>query len=244
MMVVRAMFVMLAAAMLSAAPLAAQTGPGAAGAPPAPDPFAIVADDSLMVLVEYRPAAEISQDLSDALSELALAEQKLIRAKLLLVQAESRIKLKEAEIASLKVQEDLANHEQNELRKKEFEARKRQAENEKQMLQKRHDLRRREIGVAEALRDYHKASAAVYERELDLATRREQRMAIAGRPVSVAVQQEFARIEVEVRDAEKKTLEAQVKAANEWKDVANREAELVKARKSLFDSQVKVEQGR
>ncbi len=236
------------AAMLLAAPAAAQTDQGPTGGAVSgivPElNFFSVSDDTLMVLVEYRPAAEIRDDLGRALGEQAIAEQRVLRTKLLLAQAEARIKIKEAEISSLKVQEDLAKNEQNEFKKKEFEARKRQAEREKQMLERRRDLRNREIGVVEALRDYYKAKAKVHELEGELGARRDQRNAVAGQPVSVAVQQQFIRLEQDIQDFERKTLEAQVDEANKWKDVANKETELVKARKSLFDSQMKVQKGR
>jgi chromosome segregation ATPase len=201
------------------------------------------ADDSLMVLVDYRSQDDIQKDLAGAVGDQASAVQQLERAKMLTSLAETRIRLKEMEIKSFDTQIGLAKNEKNELKKKDFEARKKFAESEKQLLERRRDLRKRESDVAEARKEYSEASATRSQIELELSAKRQERTAF-GSAVHPAIASEFDRLQSEIAGLEENVLNAQIEEAKKWKDVADREAQLAKIRKSVFQSQAKLTRGK
>ncbi|MHB8080374.1 MAG: hypothetical protein ACYDIE_14110, partial [Candidatus Krumholzibacteriia bacterium] len=196
--------------------------------------------DSLTVLVPYRARSEIEQEYASAAGEQKLAEQQEERGKQLAAMAETRIKMKELEIDGLKAQIDLAKQEQNGPRQRELEARRKVAEMEKSLLERRRDLRRREIDLSRALKDFHDANGKTQQIELDLSSLREQRAALVLRPGSVAAQDEYYRLESELRATEAKALRARVELAGRRKDVADREVGVARMRLQVFDSQNKL----
>lgn len=231
----------LAVSVLLAGAAQAQYGRSAPADPAVPDLFSATAD-SLTVLVDYRTEEEIQEDLSNAVRAQSLAVQRQERARMLETLAETRIKLKEVEMTSLDAQIDLARNAKNELLKKELETRKKFAESEKQLLERRRDLRSRDISVAGALKEYHEAHAKVSQIELQLATRRRQRAAL-GAAINPALSADFQRLQQEITSLEEKVLNAQIEEANKWKTVADQEARLVRIRKAVFQSQNKVARG-
>jgi len=199
-------------------------------------------DDSLTVLVDYRAEAEIQRELQNAVAEKALAERNVERGRLLERLAASRIDIKASEIKALEAQISFAKTEKNAMRQAELEGRRKYAESEKQLLERRRDLRKREIETARAVRDYHEATEKTCRLELDLAIYRRERAAIPG-TADPGAAAEFSRLQAEITKLEGRVLQAQVEQAGKRKSLAEQEVRLGKVRRAVFDSQLKVQAG-
>ncbi|MBK7672796.1 MAG: hypothetical protein IPJ24_15635 [bacterium] len=225
-----------------AAPAATPWPESAVAAPTAMAPLFNATADTLTVLVDYRAEAEIQRDLQNAVAEKAQAERRTERARMLAKLAESRIEIKVSEIKALEAEIGFAKTEKNEGKRTELEARKKYAGSEKQLLEKRRDLRQREIETARAVRAYHEATEKACRLEMDLAVNRRERASITS-TVDPGAAREFNRLQVEITKLEGRVLEAQVEQAGKRKDLADQEVQLGKVRKAVFESQLKVTQG-
>jgi predicted nucleic acid-binding Zn-ribbon protein len=195
--------------------------------------------DTLTVLVEYRAESEISRDLQNAVAEKALAERRADRARMLATQAEARIEIKASEIKSLEAEIDFAKSEKNEARRGELEGHKKFAGIEKQLLERRRELRQREIDMAQAMRAYHEATEKACRLELELAVNRRERAAIKS-TVDPDAAAEFRRLQAEIVKIEGRVLDAQVERAGKLKSLAQKEEQLGKIRRAVYESQMKV----
>jgi hypothetical protein len=196
--------------------------------------------DSMLVLVEIRDRSAIQGDLEEAAVLRSDVEARQERAKTMQARAAVLIKIKEAEIKTLAAQAELAKADGNEDLKADFEGRKKFAELEKKLLDRREDLRQEEVDLARAEADYFKSSERSYERELDLADLRSRRGAFAGGTVSPELLAKFGQLEAEIRESEDNVLKAAVQAAQKRKKVAEQEIALGKARQKVFAMQLKL----
>jgi hypothetical protein len=208
--------------------------PGSAAAP-----LFVAAGDTLTVLVDYRAESEISRDLQNAVAEKALAERRLDRASMLATVAETHIDIKTSEIKGLDAQIALAKSEKNDAKRAELEGRRKYAETEKQLLERRRDLRRREIDTARAVRSFHDAAAKACRLEMDLAVKRRERASITS-TVDPNAAAEYRRLQTEITKLEGSVLNAQVDQAAKRKDLAEQEVQLGKVRRAVYESQLKV----
>jgi hypothetical protein len=181
--------------------------------------------------------------MDDARMQQVTSEGEILKAKLLQARAATEIKLKEAQIDAIKTQVDLAKKEKNDIAKSEHESRKRLAELEKNLLQRRESLRSKEIEFYEAKRELAKAQAEAAEAELALVNKRQQRAAFGGRSATPEVVSALMKIDSEMDELERKTLEAQIKAAERNKNVAAKEVDLAKNRKRVLEAQIKLMRG-
>lgn len=223
-----------APAVLSPAVTVDAPTPGSAAAP-----LFVAAGDTLTVLVDYRAEAEISRDLQSAVAEKALAERRLDRASMLATVAETHIDIKTSEIKGLDAQIALAKTEKNDAKRAELEGRRKYAETEKQLLERRRDLRRREIDTARAVKAYHDAAAKSCRLEMDLAVKRRERASITS-TVDPNAAAEYRRLQLEITKLEGGVLDAQVAQAGKRKDLAEQEVQLGKVRRAVYESQLKV----
>lgn len=244
---------------LPPAPMAAVPAPDSGPAVPGPDvtspamtgpattspavtaeaPLFVAAGDTLTVLVDYRAESEISRDLQSAVAEKALAERRLDRASMLATVAGTHIDIKTSEIKGLDAQIALAKSEKNDAKRAELEGRRKYAETEKQLLERRRDLRRREIDTARAVKAYHDAAAKSCRLEMDLAIKRRERASITS-TVDPNAAAEYRRLQTEISRLEGSVLSAQVEQAGKRKDLAEQEVQLGKVRRAVYDSQLKV----
>lgn len=238
---------------LPARPVAAQPTPEEEPAMPAqkalvnvPEVAAVhvfsAVDDSLTVLVDYRAESEIQRELQHAVAEKAMAERNVERGRLLEKLAASRIEIKASEIKALEAQISFVKKEKNSGRQAELEARRKYALSEKQLLERRRDLRKREIENARAVREYHEATEKSCRLELDLAVYRRERAAIPG-TADPGAAAEFARLQREITKLEGRVLQAQVEQAGKRKDLAEQDVRLGKVRRTVYDSQLKMQAG-
>lgn len=195
--------------------------------------------DTLTVLIEYRAESEISRDLQNAVAEKALAERRADRARMLATQAEARIEIKNSEIKSLEAGIDFAKSEKNESKRNQLEGQKKFAGIEKQLLERRHELRQREIDLARAVRSYHEAAEKTCRLEMDLAVNRRERASIKS-TADPGAAAEFARLQAEIVKLEGRVLDAQIERAGKLKSLAQQEEHLGKIRRAVYESQLKV----
>ncbi len=202
-------------------------------------PLFIAAGDTLTVLVDYRAEAEISRDLQAAIAEKAAAEKRLDRASMLATVAETHIDIKTSEIKGLDAQIALAKSDKNDAKRAELEGRRKYAMVEKQLLERRRDLRRREIDTARAVKAYHETAAKACRLEMDLAVKRRERASITS-TVDPNAAAEYRKLQAEITKLEGGVLDAQVDQAAKRKDLAEQEVQLGKVRRAVYESQLKV----
>jgi hypothetical protein len=235
---------MLAAGAIGAAGVAcAQNYPAAMpAAQPAMQPYDAAAD-SLLALVAIRDVAEIQAEMNAAQNQRAEGEIRLQRALAMKARSETRIRLKQSELDAIKSRLDLAKKEKDEVRKLDLEGQKKQAELEKQLLERRADLRAREVEHAKAMVALATASARACEEELKLAAKRSQREALFQQPLSAALMTQIQAVELEIRQFEGQTLDARIQEADRYKDLSTKGVDLAKSRRKVYDMRLKVAGG-
>ena len=211
----------------------------ATSAQPAVQTFDAAAD-SLLALVPIRDISEIQSDMLAAENQRAEGEMRLQRAMAMKARSEMRIRLKQSELDAVKSRLDLAKKEKDEVRKLDLEGQKKQAELEKQLLERRADLRSREVAHAKALVELATASARACEEELKLATKRNERGELLRQPLSASLLTQLQAAEAEIRKFEGQTLDARIREADRLKDLSAKEVDLAKSRRKVYDTQLKV----
>lgn len=224
---------------LGAAIARAQSDPAdtLAGAP-IPETVRRAETDSLLVLVPLRSLEEIRRDLDAANARRSDAETRTARARVLQARARTELDVNRAELDVIQSRLKLAKQEKNAERKSELDRQRKFAQLERNLLVRRETLRQQEIDLAAADRDLAEATAKARDAELALALKREQHAETASRPGVSSV--ELQTVERELQALERRALRAQIEEATERQSYSRREAELAKARLSVFEAQFKV----
>lgn len=209
---------------------------------PAPAPAYGAVSDTLTVLVDYRPEADISRDIDVAVAEKTRADARVERGRLLVAMAVSRIEIKSAELKSLDAEISYAKSQKNDLKRAELEGRRKFAEAERELLERRRDLRDREIECARASRNYQEAQEKSCRLELDLAANRRQAGSVSGN-LDPGAASEYNRLQAASLKLEGKVLEARIDRAAKLKDLADQEVKLEKIRRAVYESQLKLAGG-
>lgn len=233
-------------ALVCLAPLAAdaQTGTAPAGtvaSPPLSVP--INSSDSLLTLVPFRNVEEIRHEIEELTAQRNLTAAREQNGMLLQERAKTEIRLKESQIQTIKVNLDLAKKEKNELVSAEWESKKKLAELEKSLLERRESVRGKEISYSKATREFIDVSVECRNLELALAGKRDERASIATRALTPEVVAALQRADRDLDDLQKRTLDSQIKAAESRKNVAAKEVELNKDRKKVLEAQIKLMRG-
>ncbi len=211
-------------------------------ATPVPGPVYGAVADTLTVLVDYRSEADITRDIDIAVAEKTRADGRVEHGRLLAAMAASRIEIKTAELKSLGAEISYAKSQKNDLKRAELEGRRKFAEAEKQLLERRRELREREIECARAARSYQEAQEKACRLELDLAANRRQAGSVSGN-LDPGAAAEYNRLQVASVRLEGKVLEARIDRAAKLKDLADQEVKLEKIRRAVYESQQKVAGG-
>jgi|CXWL01.1.fsa_nt_gi chromosome segregation ATPase len=215
--------------------------PAAAAVPPVAP--AINSSDSLLTLVPIRGIEEIKRDLSEFSAHRDQSTMEEQNGKRLQERAKTEIRLKDSEIQTIKVNLDLAKKEKNEIAKSEWQSKKRLAELEKGLLERREAVRAKEIEYSEAARKYAEANIECRNLELVLAGKRNERSSVAARALTPEVVAALQRTDRDLDDLQKRTLDAQIKAAEARKNIAGKEVDLAKNRKKVLEAQIKLMRG-
>lgn len=209
---------------------------------PVPGPVYGAVADTLTVLVDYRPEADINRDIDVAVAEKTRADGRVEHGRLLAAMAASRIEIKTAELKSLAAEISYAKSQKNDLKRAELEGRRKFAEAEKQLLERRRELREREIECSRAARNYQEAQEKACRLELDLAANRRQAGSVSGN-LDPGAAAEYNRLQAASLRLEGKVLEARIDRAAKLKDLADQEVKLEKIRRAVYESQMKVTGG-
>jgi hypothetical protein len=79
---------------------------------------------------------------------------------------------------------------------------------------------------------------------MELARMRDRRMQLGNRATtSPSLLTEAQGLDNEIRELERRTLDAQIRAAEKRKEMAQQEADVAKARKKILESQIKLQRG-
>jgi hypothetical protein len=200
--------------------------------------------DSLLALVPPRDLETIRAELETARTEQIAAENDERNAQLLQARAATAIKVKDAERKAMEARLDLAEREKDEIATSEWRSKLQVAEREKELLERRETLRNTEMEVARAQRDYSQARIEALDVELKLQAMRAQRAEFVARGTSAEVLNSLIRLDADLADLEKETLERQSEVAERRRDVANREVDLTEKRRKVLEAQIRLTQGR
>jgi hypothetical protein len=196
--------------------------------------------DSMLVLVEMRDPSAIEADIQSAAEHGATAKGREAQARMLQSRAATTIKIKESEINSLEAQVNQAKVEKNDLRRRELDDQRKFAEIEKTLLKRREDLRQSEIDYARAEIEYHATTQRAFEAELELAHMRARRLTLEGSISSREMFDEAQKLWNEIRETERRTLDARLAAAEKLKKLAEQAVAVTRAQLEVYDAQRKV----
>jgi len=202
-----------------------------------------VLGDSTLFFIDPRPEDDIKHDQDAAAAAQARAEATVQRASLQKSRAEADVKLKEAEIKVIGTDIDAADQARDDARKKDLELKRKQAETEKDFLDRKREMRDDEVKWAKADAEAAQSAGRFYELERDLCRKRDERGGYAGQALSASVQSSVVRLDGEVRSLERKALEARLQLADKQSQAADAAQELFKVRRSLLDAMDKVAKG-
>lgn len=209
----------------------------------APAAAVISTNDSLLALVPARSVDDIKRDMGVYTAQRDIAENEARDSQMLQQRAKIEIQLKKSQIETIKVNADVAKKEKNDIAKGEWESKKRLAELEKTLLERREAVRAKEIEYANAKRANADANIDCLNTELALAGKRAERASIQARALTPEVVAALRRADEDLDGLQKRTLDAQVKAAEARKNVASKEVDLAKNRKQVLEAQIKLMRG-
>lgn len=204
----------------------------------AAEPFVADAEtDSMLVLVELRDVPAIQNDYDVATMRWRAAGASEAAARLFRSRAATRIKIKEAQIDALDARRSQAKSENNDALRRQIEGERAYADVEKKLLERREQLRGKDIEFAKTEVEYYASEMEAYELELQLGRERAQR----ARTVRAVPSSERAKaiweLDAVIRELEGKTLDAKYEVARKQQDLAKRSIDILKARKKVWDAQ-------
>jgi hypothetical protein len=204
----------------------------------AAEPF--VADagtDSMLVLVELRDVQAIQHDYDVATMRWRAAGASEGSARLFRSRAATRIKIKEAHLDALDARRSQAKSENDDALRQQIEGDRAYADVEKKLLERREQLRGRDIEFARTEVEYYATEMKAYELELQLGRERARRtLAVLAAPSSERAKAIWE-LDAMIRDLEGKTLDAKYEVARKQQDLAKRSIDILKARKKVWDAQ-------
>ena len=194
----------------------------------------VLGPDSFLVAVPIRDTSEIQRELGSAIQAKSQAEHDRARAEELRASARARTTRKEREIDAIKAREKVAKDEKRSADVVALQAERKAAEREKDLIKRRESLRESEIELEKKQGELADLRRRALELELQLAIRRLDQGAAAGRGGP-----EDARTRQVLGDLEQRTLEVQREEADKSKEVADRRKDIIKKRLEILDAQRK-----
>ena len=190
--------------------------------------------DSLIALVPLRPEAEIQAELDDARRDQRSAEGSVRLAEDLRSRAKARLDINKQDVQSIEARIKLARQEKDEARRVSLEAERARMRRDRELLEKREEMRSTEISTAKDAAELAKASIRALEAELALVGARGAWLdAVASADSSRALGGP-----ARIQEAEKRTLEAQRERWRRTADLASAQAKLTERRLALQKAQI------
>lgn len=195
--------------------------------------------DEFLVLVPFRLADDIEDDIEESRREEERAQEEKRSAEDLERLARDQIEAQKREIDAIKARLKIAKNEDREGDVAVLESDQKLAEGAKQLLERRREMRRKEIDAWDNVARLAVATRKAAELELELAAARD-RLRERGSQVSG---EELRQLERRVNEFEKRTLEAQKERAEQRAKVAQKERDVMNSRLELLKTRTKIESG-
>lgn len=184
--------------------------------------------DTFMTLVAERDKGDIDRDRDAAKNDESAAELAIRAANEREASEKAEVDLQKANVEQIKAEISLADQNKDEAAKKAGEAKKQYAELRLKLLEKRRDMRSAERGLAQAMKEAAAAIASACERERNLVEKRGENPPFSATDASALAKR--LRWENDVRDLEKRTLEAYRDASSKRKSLTERESDVISKR--------------
>jgi len=193
--------------------------------------------DSLLILVPSRAPEAIRQDLASAESMAGTGGADLVFAQGRLGEAKAQVEVRKSEIEALKAKVKLAKEQKNEAEQANLELQVKGQELHLAALEARKEMREAEAELAEARRKAAQARSAFCNQELDLVGKRDDLRRESASGGGAANIDALVRLQIEVRDLERRGLEALKDIAEKDKAVAEKAASVLEKRLKLHAAQ-------
>ena len=206
----------------------------------APGVLSDVPPEGLMVLLPSRAVESVRSDLEAAERLEKASNSARESAEEYLKVAKAQITVCTSEIDVLKDRVKLAKEQKNQTEQDSLERHIKAKDLQLKMLEARRDMREAEIGLADAQRRTAETSGGTLKKELELIERREMLVQISASrevpPDPIAL----TKLQTEVRDIERQTIEAMKDLAQKQKDAAEREMDVLDKRLNVHEAQLAV----
>ena len=193
--------------------------------------------DTFAVIVPARTIDEIKADLDATDGVRARAKTRLENAKEQVRKTESDIATKKKEIDVLESRMDAADKEKKDTVVAAFKVQISGVENLRDLLKRRLDTRSAEVDAAEGVVDYTDVAGSLFEKEMSLAKKRQERASVTA---SGGLPAALANLDKEIREQELSVLDAQVDRLKKQEKSLSLERDLVKQQMKLAEAQAKL----
>ena len=195
--------------------------------------------DEFLVLVPIRLQDDIQADIDESSRDEARAKDEKLNAENLERLARDQLDAQKEEIDAIKARLKIAKNEDREADVAVLESDQKLAEGAKRLLEKRREMRRKEIDGWDTAARLAAATRKAAEFELELANARDQLRERGPHETGEG----FRRLQRRVNEFEKRTLEAQKERAELRAKVAQKERDVVNSRLELLKTRSKIEAG-
>lgn len=195
--------------------------------------------DEFLVLVPFRQQDDIRADIEWSQRDEARARESKRNAEELERLARDQLDAQKKEIDAIKARIKVAKNDDRETDVIVLESDKKLAEGAEQLLEKRRDMRRKEISGWDTVAKLAAATGKSAELELELSMARDRLREQGPRESG----EELRRLERRVNELEKRTLESQKERAELRAKVAETERDVVKSRLELLKTRSKIWSG-
>lgn len=195
--------------------------------------------DEFLVLVPLRNPADIRADIDRSRRDEERAQEEKRNAEHLERLARDQLEAQKKEIEAIEARLKVAKNDDRETEAIILESDKKLAEGAEQLLEKRREMRKKEITGWDKVAELAAAARQAAELELELASARDALRDFGPRGST----EEARRLERRVNEIEKQTLEAQSDRADLREQVAKKEKDVVKSRLELLKTRSKIQSG-
>lgn len=191
--------------------------------------------DSLLILLPARPEATVRSDLSAAEAAGSNAALDLVAAQGRLAEVKAHIEVRKGEIKTIEAKVDLAKQQKNQTEQANQEQQKKLKELQLKVLEARKEMREAEVNLANARKKAAETQAGLFKKELELLGKRNDQLKMSSAAEGTPNLEGLLRLQIEIRDLERRGLENQ-------KDVADKEKSVAESAMSLLEKRLKVQE--
>jgi hypothetical protein len=224
----------LATLLILASPLTTRSACASAVAGVLPD----AAPDSLMTLLPPRAADAVNQELAQAGAMESAGNADLISAQGRLAEAKARVDVCASEIEAIKARIKLAKEQKNSTEQAGLEQQVKAKGLQLDVLKARVEMRNAEVAFADARRLMAQTQSGFLKKELELIGKRGDLLRLGSAPGGTANLDGITRLQIEIRDLERRGIEILKEVAEKEKNAAEDEASVLDKRLKLQEAQL------